>query len=170
MPGNRRFCFVLIILLILIISGFHSVYAKDKSFYDEPNFQIDIGECSWNGTKSMTSVTFTLTNTKAEVHLPSGAYFPLTMSRPVVTVSLESGVYSYAWWDDFDSTFYTWLTRVEGTFTLDECRPKASATVSVGTCTWNKTSGPVTTDHSHIKSCKFDFKRNNLFSGTNRDQ
>ena len=122
MPGYRKFHLTTFLLIILIITCFQPVSATNKSAYDEPNFQIDIGECTWNGTKSMTSVTFTLTNTKAEVYLPSGAYFPLTMSRPVITVDLESGIYNYVWWDDFDPTFYTWLTRVEGSFALDSCQ------------------------------------------------
>lgn len=144
MSGYRRFRFVLLFLLILLLFGVHAVYANDKSAYDEPNFQIEIGECTWNGTKSITQVTFVLTNTRVEIFPPTGPFFRLTTSRPVVTVGLESGEYSYVWLDDYDPTFYVWLTRVEGTFTLDECRPKASASVSVGTCAWTETSGSVT--------------------------
>ena len=144
MPGYKKHLIIFLLLLILALTVHQPVHAKSLSVYAEPNFQIDIGECTWNGTKSITSVTFTLTNTKAELHLPSGPIIPLTMSNPVVTVGLESGEYGYVWWDDYDPTYYTWLTRVEGEFTLGECRPKASASVTLGSCAWNETSGPVT--------------------------
>ena len=149
MPGYRKLLFLSILMMLLCVGLVQPGYAKenrlyDKYDYDEPNFQIDIGDCTWNGTKSITQVTFTLTNTKAEVHMPSGAYFPLSMSRPVITVGLESGKYNYIWWDDFDPVFYIWKTRVEGSFTLNECRPQATASVTVGACSWNETSGSVT--------------------------
>lgn len=144
MSGTRRFIVVSIFLLALLLISVQPGYAKEYTAYDEPDFQIDIGDCTWDGSKSMTSVTFTLTNTKAIVYMPSGDYFNLKMSRPVVTISLESGVYNYIWWDDYDPVFYVWLTQVEGSFTLDECRPQATASVSVGTCSWSESTGSIT--------------------------
>lgn len=161
-PLTRKILSICVICFLLGVFSFEIGYANHSLFYDEPNFDIAIGACSWNGSQSITAVTFSLTNTKVQIYPPSGPYFPLTMSRPIVTAYLESGIYRYVWWDDYYPGSGTWLTPVEDFFTLPECIPQAAANITTQPCNWDATNGSVTPviitlDHAKLSLNGIDY-------------
>jgi len=139
-----RSCFVLIIVFLLLsLKPDNPAIANNLRAPVQRNVEIEIGECHWNGVRSLTSVTFIVQNTKFTAYGPLNIG-PLFNEPSGITFDLRSGTYTYTWFAGYDSTFGVWTNPVTGSFTLNDCFPEASASVSKGVCTWDETNGSVT--------------------------
>ncbi|MBU2578421.1 hypothetical protein KKA69_06410 [Patescibacteria group bacterium] len=140
----RKYMISIIVFAFLTIFAFESIQADTTHAIVERNAEIHIGDCSWNGTKSLTDVTVTVTNTRLTIFGPLYQIGPLFNQHSGMSFSLEPGDYRYEWYQGYDNTFYVWTNKIIDYFTLNECIPQASASITTGTCTWNDTNGSIT--------------------------
>ncbi len=144
MKFNKKMLIAVVISFLFLITTTDPCLADTVHTTQQPNIEISIGECQWDGTKSMTPVTFTVVNTKLIVTKPDEGNFPVVPSISPATVNLPSGRYDYTWKDNYDPGFGVWLKIVTGSFELLPCIPQASVTFTPGECQWNSTTGSIT--------------------------
>jgi len=144
MKFKKKMILAVVISFLFLITTTNPCLAATNRYYPQPSIEITIGECQWDGTQSITEVTFSATDTKLTVYKPSGESFPVTQPTPPRIAYLPSGFYDYVWWDDYDPTDFTNKTKVEGSFELLSCVPQASVTFTHGECQWDATNGSVT--------------------------
>jgi hypothetical protein len=116
--------------------------AKSSHATQQLNIEISIGECQWNGTQSITPVSFTVTRTRLTITKPSGSSFTLYHSSTPQTAYLPSGYYTFTWFTVYEDWVYK--EPESGSFELPSCAPQASVTLTPGECQWNSKTGSVT--------------------------
>ena len=98
------------------------------------------GSCSYATGSSLTPVTYTLDGASLTITKDgtSTSYGPFTVSG---TINLPPGNYSYSWTPQPDHSG----TGGSGTFVIGDCTPgAASASLSLGSCTWTAGAGSLT--------------------------
>ena len=127
---------------MLILCYFTSAYADTPSNVEDL-VEIVIGDCTWDGSESHTTITINLGDTKFNLYKGDWVYGPLYSYHSGKQLSLTPGVYTYEWYER-DPINYVWVNRQTAAFTISACAPQATAHFTQGACQWTPADGPIT--------------------------